>query len=143
MFIVNVEGAIIYNEKWLIIQRSQKEEHAGGLLSLVGGKCDLEGESYDILERTLHREINEEIGIDVDILNYVTNSSFTTDTGLNVVDVVFLCRHKSGEPYVKSPDEVESIKQMTTSEILSHRKAPYYLRRNLQLADQSLNSNNK
>jgi 8-oxo-dGTP diphosphatase len=28
MFIVNVEGAIHKDEKWLLIQRSTKEEHA-------------------------------------------------------------------------------------------------------------------
>ncbi|KAF0816138.1 MutT/Nudix family protein [Bacillus sp. ZZV12-4809] len=28
MFIVNVEGAIRKNDKWLIIERSKKEEHA-------------------------------------------------------------------------------------------------------------------
>lgn len=42
MFIVNVEGAIYKNEKWLLIRRSKKEEHAGGLLSLVGGKVELD-----------------------------------------------------------------------------------------------------
>lgn len=30
MFIVNVEGAIYKNAKWLLIRRSEKEEHAGG-----------------------------------------------------------------------------------------------------------------
>ncbi len=35
MFVVNVEGAIRRNEKWLLIRRSEKEEHAGGGLSLV------------------------------------------------------------------------------------------------------------
>lgn len=53
MFVVNVEGAIRRNEKWLLIRRSEKEEHAGGGLSLVGGKCEIEGNSSDILERTL------------------------------------------------------------------------------------------
>ncbi|KWX72124.1 hypothetical protein AMQ84_25905 [Paenibacillus riograndensis] len=38
MFIVNVEGAICRDDKWLVITRSTKEEHAGGTLSLVGGK---------------------------------------------------------------------------------------------------------
>lgn len=42
MFILNVEGAIYKNEKWLLIRRSKKEEHAGGLLSLVGGKVELD-----------------------------------------------------------------------------------------------------
>ena len=40
MFIVNVEGAIYKNDQWLLIRRSEKEEHAGGLLSLVGGKVE-------------------------------------------------------------------------------------------------------
>jgi 8-oxo-dGTP diphosphatase len=60
MFIVNVEGAIYKNEKWLLIKRSEKEEHAGGTFSLVGGKVDKEGNTTDILERTLKREILEE-----------------------------------------------------------------------------------
>ena len=42
LFIVNVEGAIYKDEKWLLIRRSEKEEHAGGALSLVGG-IDYEG----------------------------------------------------------------------------------------------------
>ncbi|HSU80384.1 MAG TPA: NUDIX domain-containing protein, partial [Candidatus Angelobacter sp.] len=65
MFVVNVEGAIHLDGKWLLILRSEKEEHAGGGLSLVGGKCEIEGNSSDILERTLHREIFEEVGIEV------------------------------------------------------------------------------
>lgn len=63
-FIVNVEGAIFKGNKWLIIERSQKEEHAGGMLSLVGGKVEYEGNSSDI-ERTLMREIFEEVGATV------------------------------------------------------------------------------
>lgn len=52
-FIVNVEGAIFRGNKWLIIKRSKKEEHAAGMLSLVGGKVEHEGDSADILERTV------------------------------------------------------------------------------------------
>ncbi|CAN7313515.1 hypothetical protein [Paenibacillus sp. LjRoot56] len=48
MFIVNVEGAVFKEEKWLIIKRSEKEEHAGGSLSLVGGKVDIENNKVDI-----------------------------------------------------------------------------------------------
>ncbi len=44
MFIVNVEGAINKDGKWLMIRRSMKEEHAGGELSLVGGKVEREGQ---------------------------------------------------------------------------------------------------
>lgn len=138
MFIVNVEGAIYRDGKWLLIQRSEKEEHAGGGLSLIGGKCELEGNSKDILERTLHREIDEEVGIEVSILKYVNSSSFISDSGLNVIDIVFLCEHKAGEPFAKSTEEVDDVIWMTTSEILAHEDLPDFLKENVTLADKLL-----
>ena len=138
MFIVNVEGAIYKDGNWLLIERSKKEEHAGGTLSLVGGKVEKEGDSTDILERTLKREIFEEIGITVKDLEYVNSSSFVTDAGQNVVDIVFLCEFESGEPFAKSPDEVEAVIWLSTIEILSHPEIPIYLKRNINLADELL-----
>ncbi|SDJ84815.1 hypothetical protein SAMN05216243_1124 [Sediminibacillus albus] len=41
MFIVNVEGAVLPEGKWLVSRRSEQEEHASGMLSLVGGKIDI------------------------------------------------------------------------------------------------------
>lgn len=138
MFIVNVEGAIYKNEKWLLIERSLKEEHAGGGLSLVGGKVEKEGASSDILERTLIREIYEEVGIMVKDLEYVNSSSFVSDTGQNVVDIVFLCEHESGEAFAKSPDEVDSVTWFSTEQILSHPELPDFLKRNIKLANSKL-----
>ncbi|MET0787088.1 MAG: NUDIX domain-containing protein [Paenisporosarcina sp.] len=135
MFIVNVEGAIYKEEKWLLIRRSEKEEHAGGCLSLVGGKVEKEGASSDILERTLIREIDEEIGIEVSNLSYVNSSSFITDAGIHVVDVVFLCKNFEGEAFAKSSDEVDEVIWMTTQEILNHAGIPLYLKENIKLAD--------
>ncbi|QHJ69879.1 NUDIX hydrolase [Planococcus halotolerans] len=138
MFAVNVEGAIHRNGKWLLIRRSEKEEHAGGSLSLIGGQCDVEGFSSDILERTLEREIFEEVGCEVSGLKYVNSSSFVTDSGVNVIDIVFLCRHRTGEPFGKSVDEVEEVLWMTTDEILAHKELPDYLKVNISLADKML-----
>ncbi|MFJ7407025.1 MULTISPECIES: NUDIX hydrolase [unclassified Lysinibacillus] len=136
MFIVNVEGAVMKNDKWLIIERSKKEEHAGGLLSLVGGKVEKEGNSSDILERTLKREILEEIGVKVkDRLNYVLSTSFVTDKGENVVDIVFLCEYESGEAFPKSIEEVEKVLWLTTEEILSHLNSPIYLKKSIKQAE--------
>ena len=136
MFIVNVEGAVRKNDKWLIIERSKKEEHAGGLLSLVGGKVDIEGSSSNILERTVKREILEEVGVKVkDSLTYVNSTSFVTDTGQNVVDVVFLCEYESGEALPIIPDEVEKVFWLTSEEILNHPKSPIYLKENIKKAE--------
>ncbi|MCO7128175.1 hypothetical protein NIE88_20735 [Sporolactobacillus shoreicorticis] len=57
MFIVIVEAAIYQDGHWLIIKRSEKEKHAAGRLSLVGGKVDLDDHPNDVLEYALRREI--------------------------------------------------------------------------------------
>ncbi|WP_102706827.1 NUDIX hydrolase [Terribacillus saccharophilus] len=138
MLVVNVEGAIYRDGKWLMIKRSEKEEHAAGCLSMVGGKCDLEGVSTDILERTLKREIFEEVGIDVEDLTYVNSSSFVTDKGTHVIDIIFLCQHITGEPYAKSMEEVGEVMWMTMEDIMVHEDAPSYLKENITVAANKL-----
>ena len=101
MFIVNVEGAIYRDRNWLLIERSKNEEHAGGTLSLVGGKVEKEGASTDILERTLEREIFEEVGIKVKNLEYVNSTTFVTDAGLHVVDSFFFVNMTLVKPLQK------------------------------------------
>lgn len=136
MFIVNVEGAIFKNGNWLIIERSKKEEHAGGLLSLVGGKVEVEGNSSDILERTIKREIMEEIGVKItNNIKYVHSTTFVTDIGEHVVDIVFLCEYYSGEPFAKSLNEVDSVMWLSSEEIYNHPKAPIYLKESIKRAN--------
>jgi 8-oxo-dGTP diphosphatase len=135
VFVVNVEGAIHRNGKWLLIKRSEKEEHAAGKLSMVGGKCDQEGMSTDILERTLKREIYEEVGIQVHEFTYVNSSSFVTDKRTHVIDVVFLCEYLSGESYAKSEDEVAAVMWMSTQEVVENPHSPDYLKENIKQAE--------
>jgi 8-oxo-dGTP diphosphatase len=144
MFIVNVEGAIFRNDKWLIIERSKKEEHAGGLLSLVGGKAEQNGNSSDILERTVKREIYEEVDVKVkEHLQYIHSTSFVADSGENVVDIVFLCEYESGKAIAKSPDEVEAVNWMTAQQVYEHPKAPDYLKESIKRAENMKNLNER
>ncbi|MBU5266616.1 NUDIX hydrolase [Virgibacillus proomii] len=129
MFTVNVEGAVIKDDKWLICRRSNKEEHAGGKLSLVGGTVELEGFTRDILERTVKREIMEETGVEItEEVYYVHNTSFVTDDNVHVINIVFLCIWEKGVGKVKDLDELSEIYWMTTDEILKNDKAPDYLK---------------
>jgi 8-oxo-dGTP diphosphatase len=136
MFVINVEGAILRDGKWLIIERSSKEEHAGGLLSLIGGTVENEGFSKGLLERTLKRELFEEVGITIkDEVTYVRNSSFILPDGREVLDLVYYCEIDSGEPYPKSTDEVEAVYWMSADEILAHPKAPVWLKESIEEAE--------
>ncbi|CAG9619256.1 NUDIX hydrolase [Sutcliffiella rhizosphaerae] len=136
MFFINVEAAMYREDKWLMIERSTKEEHAGGLLAFVGGTVDKEGASSDILERTLRRELMEEVGvIACEEMTYIRNTSFVLPDGREVVDIIFLCEWQEGEPFPKSPDEVDAVHWMTTEEILHHPKTEIWLREGLLEAD--------
>jgi len=133
VFIVNVEGAICRDDKWLVIIRSTKEEHAGGTLSLVGGKVDVEGNALEILERTVKRELYEEVGIEIkDAVTFVYSSSFVTNDGCNVINMVFLCEYDRGTAHSKSPDEVEAVHWMTYDEIMNHPKAPLWTKESIR-----------
>lgn len=135
MFIINVEGAIFRDGKWLIIERSTKEDHAGGLLSLVGGTVENEGNTKDLLERTLKRELYEEVGVTIkDKVQYVRNTTFMLGDGKEVMDFVFLCEIESGEPFAKSLDEVDKVLWLTTEEIYVHPRSPIWLKESIQEA---------
>ena len=135
-YIVNVEAAIYKNNKWLIIKRSEKEEHAPGLLAMVGGKVDTNIVENNVLEETLRREIMEEVGIEVSkALHYVESKSFLSNKGQAVIDIVFLCKHKSGEVKCMSADEVSEIYWMTSMEILEDKNAPIWLKESIEKAE--------
>ncbi|WP_079508582.1 NUDIX hydrolase [Mesobacillus jeotgali] len=141
MFIVNVEGAVCKDGKWLIIERSSKEEHAGGQLSLVGGQVENEGISKALLERTLQREFMEEVGIHIkEHMIFLRNTSFVLPDGREVLDLVFYCEIDSGEPFAKSPDEVAAVYWMAAEEIFDHPNSPIWLKESIVEARSYLSS---
>ncbi|WBW96583.1 NUDIX hydrolase [Oceanirhabdus sp. W0125-5] len=136
MYIINVEGAIYNNDKWLMIKRSEKEEHAPGEIAFIGGKVEGLGFSQNILEENIKREIMEEVGVEVEEnMYYVNSSSFGTDKGECVVDIVFLCKYKSGDPYCKGIDEVEEVFWISKEEIFKNHNLTPWFKRNIEMAD--------
>lgn len=141
MYIVNVEGAIYHNGRFLIIRRGLKEEHAAGMLSLVGGKVETIGASASVLEDTLIREIDEEVGVKIkSTMKYVCSTSFSISDNLNVINLVFLCEPAFGEIHPRSSQEVEEVLWMTKAEVLTSAEAPIYLKESIEAADQVVNS---
>lgn len=123
-YIVNVEGAIWHNGRYLMIVRGVDETVAAGTLSFVGGKVEEHAPSNDILENELKREIIEEIRVFVSEIVYVHSTHFITDDGRSVINIVFLCRYESGEPTSQDVGEVAEILWLTAEDILNHPKTP-------------------
>lgn len=97
-FIVLVKGWVEKEGKFLLARRGPKELHMPGVWSLPGGKVELEIEQ-NILEKTLIKEIQEEVGITIsDKMELIHNNSFNRSDGTAVIGLTFLCQHASGNP---------------------------------------------
>jgi len=139
LYVVNVEAAIFKGDKWLLGQRSAKEDHDPGVFSMVGGKVENAANDNNILEETLRREVMEEVGVEIhDTMHYVKSCSFIADFGKTVIDIVFLCKYKSGEPTVLEPEELDSVEWMTIDQVLAHEKVGEYTKESLRIADKMI-----
>jgi 8-oxo-dGTP pyrophosphatase MutT (NUDIX family) len=135
-YVINVEAVVTDGERYLMTVRSQQEEHAAGALALPGGKVERAGINPRILEETACREVLEETGIEVDPNPvYLWSSSFVADNSWPVVDVVFLCRYRSGEPVARQPEEISEVHWMTSEEIFATPGLPPWTRRSLEEAE--------
>lgn len=131
-YIVNVEGAVLNEGRYLMIVRGAQESHAAGMLSLVGGKVEVNTPRDDVLEATLRREIWEEVGIAISDMVYVYSVHFIADENDLVINVVFLCLYEYGEPEIDGMGEVAEILWLTPKEILRHPKTPAWTRNSIE-----------
>ena len=134
---VNVEAVVADGERYLMVVRSLAEEHAPGGLSLPGGKVESAGVCSEILEETARREVLEETGVEIEPNPvYLWSSSFVADNGWPVVDVVFLCRYRSGTADARQAEEVAAVRWMTAGEIFATAGLAPWTRRSIELAEE-------
>ncbi|GGS85871.1 hypothetical protein GCM10010156_50610 [Planobispora rosea] len=136
-FVVNVEVFLERDGRWLLIERGEREEHAPGLLSGVGGKVEAPGAGTGVLEETARREVAEEIGVDLagSGLTYVESSFFVTDDGDPVVNVVFRGPMPPGaQPVAASPEEVAGFVWLTVAEAEADPGCPPWILGSLRRA---------
>lgn len=135
-FVINMEAAIYKDGKWLVGVRSKKESEAPGLLSFVGGTVDeSDTANVDTLEHALIREVKEEVGVVVEVLDFVNDTSFVSKRGNNVLNVVLLCTISSGKPKISDTNEFEELIWLTTEEILEYPNVPKWLCNSLKKAN--------
>jgi ADP-ribose pyrophosphatase YjhB (NUDIX family) len=139
-FAVNVEAAIHREangeSQWLMVRRSDQEEHAGGDLAMPGGTVESENLGSDPLEITARREVSEEVAVTIGELTYVRSDGFTTASGTPVLNVVMLAAYHSGEPRAVDPSEVASVEWMTLAEIADHPYAQAWTIESMRRAEQ-------
>jgi 8-oxo-dGTP diphosphatase len=126
MIVVDVEGAVFKDGRYLMIVRGKDESHAPGALSFPGGKLEENDGPKNAMESALRREIAEEAGVAVrDEMTFVVSEIFDMDDGRKVLAVVFLCYYAAGEP--RPGDDEESVHWMTPEEIVSDPRSRLWL----------------
>lgn len=126
-YVVNVDGAVVRDGEYLLIERGDDEDHAAGMLAFPGGKVEQLPGGDEPIRETARRELAEEVGVDVGRVEYVTSSTFEADDGTPCLNVVTLCEYVGGEVHVKATDEVAAVHWLTPAEMRAHDEVPDFL----------------
>jgi len=104
---VVITAIIVKDGKYLITRRSPNKKRFPGMWTVPGGKMetddylklpkDTEFYWYNVLERTLRREIKEEVGIDIDNIEYVTSLATVHTDGSPSLVISCVADYVSGE----------------------------------------------
>lgn len=112
------------NNEVLLGKRSPKEDTVPDLWSLPAGKLETLGPATDVLEENLRREVREEIGTEIDSIEYLDSHMWTDRDPLKLT-IVFTARITSGEPTPKDTDEVTDVRWFSIPEALELALPPH------------------
>ncbi len=87
IFYIAVKAAIYHYGKILIVRRSSEARGDYGTWELPGGRLEF-GESP---EDALHRELREEVGMDVSVIKLISTWTFLKDEDTQLVGITYLC----------------------------------------------------
>lgn len=96
--LILVNAVVKKGDKILISQRSWEETHEPGKWTIPGGKVErTKGHVWNIMEKTLAREVLEETGVKIKKeVTLLLNNTFIRSTRQHVVALIFLCHRMSG-----------------------------------------------
>jgi mutator protein MutT len=109
---IDVAAGLVFREGKLLITKRHADAHLGGLWEFPGGKR----EPNETFEECLHRELLEELGIKVAILEMVESSTHAYPEKM-VHLRFFRCVWKMHEP---QPLDCSAFKWVSSSELAGH-----------------------
>lgn len=111
---VAITAVVLKDGKYLITRRAPNKKRFPGKWTVPGGKLetsdylelpkDTEHYWYNVLERTLKREVKEEVGIEIDNIEYLTSlATIHTDGGPSLV-ISAMANYVSGDIILKADE---------------------------------------
>lgn len=120
-FRLAAKGFIVEKGKLLILKRSDYTKQMPGIWELPGGRLE-QGE--DPLEG-VQREVLEETGLEIEVLNPLTVRHFTRVDGQVITLIIFVCRAKTKQ--VKLSNEHTEFAWVSVSEA-GKKMSKFYLK---------------
>ncbi len=122
---VVVTAIVVKNGKYLITRRAAGKKRFPGLWTVPGGKLeprdyvelpkDTEHYWYNVLERTLRREVKEEVGIEIEDIEYLTSLATVHKDGTPSLVISCVAAHAGGEVAL-DPAESDAFAWVTLAE---------------------------
>lgn len=119
--------AIIYNDhgQYLVTKRSPTKKAFPNLWTVPGGGLEVDdyindtptnpaGQWYGALEKTLRREVKEEVNVEIEKPQYLMDLTFIRPDNIPVLILSYYAKYKSGE--VKLDDDAVEYKWATLAE---------------------------
>ena len=115
---------IVKDDRILISQRALNEKHDPLKWTIPGGKVEkTEGNVFNILEKTLKREVKEEVGLTIkDDIRLISNNTFIRTGGQHVVALIFICYWKSG--VAKPKEDTNDVKWICENDLKLYDFSP-------------------
>lgn len=122
---VAITAIIVKDDKYLVTRRSPDKKRFPGMWVVPGGKLesddylqlpkDTEFYWYNVLERTLRREVQEEVGLEIDNVEYLTSLATVHDDGSPSLVISCIADYASGEVTLQE-GETDAFEWVTLEE---------------------------
>jgi len=122
---VTITAIIYQDDQYLIAKRSEDEDRFPGKWTVPGGKLETDDYTslqkdtdiywYNVLEKVLEREVDEEVGVDIEKTEYVTSLSTVYDDGAPSLIVSCMAEYAGGNIELDE-DEMSEFAWVTVDE---------------------------
>lgn len=122
---VAITAIITKGDKYLLTRRSKDKKRFPGMWTVPGGKLeskdylslpkDTKFYWYNVLEQTLSREVKEEVGLDIEKVEYLTSLATVHEDGSPSIVISCYAEYKSGEVKLQE-EESDKFVWATTEE---------------------------
>lgn len=120
------------NIGYLFIVRGENEAHTPGALGFPGGTVEAPSGEAGVVESTARREAREEVGVDVADSQLVTSTTFESDDGERVSNLLVAADYAGGEAHPAAPAEVAAVEWRTVESVLADDETPSWTREQIR-----------